>query len=240
MAKREELVYALTVAGFDGSGGAGIMADIKTMAHFGVYGEAVCTALTVQNENEFVSPGWVPWDYIEAQLETLYKKRKFEFVKIGLVENAKVLKQIVDFVRGKVPEAFIIWDPIACASAGFRFMQSADEFLPVINQIDLVTPNALEYEFLGLASVDATAILLKGGHTEEAEAVDSLYCNGQVFKFSSRRLPGEGKHGTGCVLSSAILSNVAHKKTMPEACKISKEYMTEFMQSGEGPLGFLV
>ena len=83
------MTYALTVAGFDGSAGAGFVADIKTMAHFGVYGQAVCTALTQQNEDEFVAPGWVIWDRIEAQLETLFKKHKFKYVKIGLVEKAR-------------------------------------------------------------------------------------------------------------------------------------------------------
>ena len=70
----KKMTYALTVAGFDGSSGAGLLADIKTMAHFGVYGQAVCTALTQQNEEEFVAPGWVIWDRIEAQLGTLFKK----------------------------------------------------------------------------------------------------------------------------------------------------------------------
>ena len=85
----EKLIHALTVAGFDGSAGAGFISDIKTMAHFGVYGQAVCTALTQQNEEEFVAPGWVIWDRIEAQLETLFKKHTFKYVKIGLVEKAR-------------------------------------------------------------------------------------------------------------------------------------------------------
>ena len=108
----EKMTRALTVAGFDGSAGAGILADVMTMAHFGVYGEAVCTAMTEQNENEFVTPGWVIWDRIEAELSTLFKSYTFKYVKIGMVEHAKTLKRIVEFIRDKSPDAFILWDPV--------------------------------------------------------------------------------------------------------------------------------
>lgn len=243
-----EMVYALTIAGFDGSAGAGFISDIRTMAHFGVYGQAVCTALTEQNEDEFVAPGWVIWERIEAQLDTLFKKHTFKFVKIGLVEKAKVLKRIVEYVREKSPDAFIVWDPIASASAGFHFMRDAAEFLPVMKMIDLVTPNAVEYKFLGLEKAHEkgellmgkdVSVLKKGGHDEGAESVDVLLHEGKEYKFTSPRLPGDGKHGTGCVLSSAILANVALGKPLPEACRIAKDYMNEFLQSGEGRLGFV-
>ena len=244
----KEMKYALTIAGFDGSAGAGILADVKTMAHFGVYGEAVCTALTEQNEDEFVAPGWVIWERIEAQLETLFKKRTFKFVKIGLVEKAKVLKRIVEFIREKSPDAYIVWDPIASASAGFHFLRSAerDEFMPVMKLIDLVTPNLDEFGFLGFEQSAAKgkfefgkdfALLLKGGHSTDDEAVDTLWDkDGKQYKFTSPRILGEGKHGTGCHLSSAILANLALGRTLPESCKIAKDYLTELLQSGEGRL----
>lgn len=248
MAENNDMIYALTIAGFDGSAGAGFISDIKTMAHFGVYGQAVCTALTEQNEDEFVAPGWVIWERIEAQLETLFRKHTFKYVKIGLVEKAKILKRIVEFVREKSPDAFIVWDPIASASAGFHFMRDAAEFLPVMKMIDLVTPNADEYKFLGLEAAQQKgeiqmgkdcAVLLKGGHAEGADSVDTLIMDGAEYKFASPRLPGDGKHGTGCVLSSAILANVALGKPLPEACKIAKDYMNQYLQSGEGRLGFV-
>ena len=244
----EKLIHALTVAGFDGSAGAGFISDIKTMAHFGVYGQAVCTALTQQNEEEFVAPGWVIWDRIEAQLETLFKKRTFKYVKIGLVEKAKVLKKIVEYIRTKSPDAYIIWDPIASASAGFHFLRAAeqDKFMPVMNQIDLVTPNQDEFGFLGLGLAASRglvnlgndfALLLKGGHSRGKDAVDILWDrDGKQYKFSSPRLPGHGKHGTGCHLSSAILANLALGHTLPESCQIAKNYLTELLQSGEGRL----
>lgn len=244
----KEMKYALTIAGFDGSAGAGILADVKAMAHFGVYCESVCTALTQQNEDEFVAPGWVIWDRIEAQLETLFKKRTFKYVKIGLVEKAKVLKRIVEFIREKSPDAYIVWDPIASASAGFHFLRAAEQnkFMPVMKQIDLVTPNQDEFGFLGFEQAAAKgtfefgkdfALLLKGGHSKGKDAVDILWDrDGQQYKFTSPRLPGAGKHGTGCHLSSAILANLALGKDLPTACKIAKEYLTELLQSGEGRL----
>ena len=244
----EKMKFALTIAGFDGSAGAGILADVKTMAHFGVFCESVCTALTQQNEDEFVAPGWVIWERIEAQLETLFAKRQFKFVKIGLVEKAKVLQRIVEFVREKSPDAYIIWDPIASASAGFHFMRSAerDEFMPVMKKIDLVTPNLDEFGFLGFEQAASRgkfecgkdfALLLKGGHSKDDEAVDTLWDrDGKQYKFTSPRIPGNGKHGTGCHLSSAILANLALGHTLPESCQIAKNYLTELLQSGEGRL----
>lgn len=250
------MIFALSIAGFDGSAGAGVLADVKAMAHFGVYAQTVCTALTVQNEDEFVAPGWVPWKDIEAQLETLFRKHTFKYVKIGLVENAATLKRIVDFVRAASPDAFVVWDPIASATAGFKFMQECEkaEFLQVMKNIDLVTPNQDEYEFLGLNAIEACcvarnggdahgrdfALLLKGGHSSGSEAIDVLYCrDGSRHEFSSPRLPGKGKHGTGCNLSSAILANVALGKSLPEACREAKKYMQALLLSGEGRLGFL-
>ena len=247
----EKLTYALTIGGFDGSAGAGILADVKAMAHFGVYAQSVCTALTEQNEDEFVAPGWIIWERIEAQLDTLFRKHTFEFVKIGLVEKPKILKRIVDYVREKSPKAFIVWDPIASASAGYHFMRGIeqDDFLPIMSNIDLVTPNAEEFALLGLglaASRDQIelgkdfAILLKGGHSVGGDSVDTLWAkDGNQYKFSSPRIPGDGKHGTGCNLSSAIVANLALGKSLTESCQIAKNYMDEFIQSGEGRLGFI-
>lgn len=247
----EKLTYALTIGGFDGSAGAGILADVKAMAHFGVYAQSVCTALTEQNEDEFVAPGWIIWERIEAQLDTLFRKHTFEFVKIGLVEKPKILKRIVDYVREKSPKAFIVWDPIASASAGYHFMRGIeqDDFLPIMSSIDLVTPNAEEFALLGLglaASRDQIelgkdfAILLKGGHSVGGDSVDTLWTkDGKQYKFSSPRIPGDGKHGTGCNLSSAIVANLALGKSLTESCQIAKNYMDEFIKSGEGRLGFI-
>ncbi len=240
--------FALTIAGFDGSGGAGILADIKVFEAFGVYGQAVCTAMTVQNERSFSAPGWVPWEQIQAQLEKLQEIRSFHFIKIGLVENADVLAKIVAWVRKNNPEAYLIWDPIMSASAGYRFFKedNADAFFPIFAQMNLITPNQFEFAYLGLGVADSrdevaigtqVSILLKGGHAQGDTATDVLWTHGERLKYTSPRISGEGKHGTGCTLSSAILANLALGKTLPEACQIAKEYMDHFLKGGEGLLG---
>lgn len=240
----------MTVAGFDGCAGAGILADIKAMKDFGVYGVAACTALTVQNENAFVEPGFLPWEQIRLQLETLWEARPYSFFKIGLVRDAEMLQNIVGWIRGKNREAFIVWDPILSATTGFRFFadSEADAFFPVFSQIDLITPNGYEYAYLGLGVADSrrelfvgekTSILLKGGHLDGGESVDTLWYGGKTFRFSSQRHPGVDKHGSGCTLSAAILSNVALGKSLPLACKEAKDYIEKFLTGGEGRVGWV-
>ena len=227
--EQENLTLALTVAGFDGSASAGLLADVKAMEFFGVYGQAVCTALTLQNENEFISPNWVPVEQIEKQLEVLAKVRDFKAVKIGLVENAFVLRKIIRKIRELFPEAFLVWDPIVASSSGFSFFKSqeeADELLSILPELDLVTPNQNEFNFLGIgvsASRDELnvgkdfSLLLKGGHGSGEESVDILFYKGERFRFASPRVLGAEKHGTGCSLSAAIVANIALGKDLKEA-----------------------
>jgi hydroxymethylpyrimidine/phosphomethylpyrimidine kinase len=127
-------------------------------------------------------------------------------------------------------------------------MRDAEEFLPVMKSIDLVTPNQDEFGFLGLGLAESRgeirmghdfAVLLKGGHMIGDNSVDTLWYKDKQYKFTSPRLPGSGKHGTGCVLGSAILANLALGKDLPTACQIGKDYMNEFLKSGEGRLGFV-
>ena len=243
-----KMPFALTVAGFDGSGGAGILADIKAFESFGVYGQAVSTANTIQNESEFMEPGFLPWNTILAQLEVLYRKRSFDFVKIGLIPSAEILKNVVEYIRKHSPKAFIIWDPILSASAGYKFFipQEVDSFLPWLNQIDLITPNQNEFTFLGLGLAASRgevkigsdfAVLLKGGHQKGDMSTDTLWLEDKQFKFSSKRIPGQGKHGTGCTLSAAILANLALGHSLVESCQIAKNYLDQFLKGGEGLLG---
>ncbi|MBP5248004.1 MAG: hydroxymethylpyrimidine/phosphomethylpyrimidine kinase [Fibrobacter sp.] len=244
------MTYAMTVAGFDGSGGAGILADIKAMKDFGVYGCSVCTALTVQNETSFADPGFLPWEQVRVQLEKLFEVRAYGFVKIGLVKDAEMLRQIVEWIRARSEDTFIIWDPIMGATTGYRFFadDDADRFFPVFSKIDLITPNQYEYAYLGLGVADSrkellvgkkTSILLKGGHAEGEDSTDTLWHAGNVYKFTSKRLPGVDKHGSGCTLSAALLANVALGKSLPEACQAAKHYIEKFLTGGEGRVGWV-
>jgi hydroxymethylpyrimidine/phosphomethylpyrimidine kinase len=245
-----QMTYAMTIAGFDGSGGAGILADIKAMKDFGVYGCSVCTALTVQNESSFSDPGFLPWEKVRVQLEKLWEVRAYKYVKIGLVENAEMLQNIVEWLRAKSEDIFIIWDPIMGATAGYRFFSDddADRFFPVFSAIDLITPNQYEYAYLGLGVADSrsellvgkkTSILLKGGHAEGENSTDTLWHEGKIFKFTSKRFAGVDKHGSGCTLSSAILANVALGKSLPESCQAAKLYIEKFLAGGEGRVGWV-
>lgn len=245
----QKMTCALTIAGFDGSAGAGVLADIKAMKDFDVYGAAVCTALTIQNENAFSAPGFLPWEKIREQLEILYAVRDYRFVKIGLVENAEILRRIVEWIRQRQKDAFIVWDPIMGATAGYRFFEDgeADSFFPVFSQIDLITPNKFEYAYLGLGVADSrreilvgnsTSILLKGGHLSGEMSADTLWYNGETYRFASPRLPVD-KHGSGCTLSAAILAGVALGNPLPEACERAKAYIEKFFSGGEGRLGWV-
>jgi hydroxymethylpyrimidine/phosphomethylpyrimidine kinase len=241
--------FALTIAGFDPSGGAGILADIKVFSHYKVYGQAVCTALTVQNESAFVSPGWLPWNRIAEQLEILISARTFRHVKIGLVENLQTLTVILEWLRKHLPEAFILWDPIVKASAGYSFHDVADKdrLKEILGKIDLVTPNHPEAEFLsGKKDMNALAelefytnVLLKGGHSAESDrCIDWLSQKGKRLRLESARVPSE-RHGSGCTLSAAILANLALGHSLEESCAIAKQYMECFFRQGSGLLGFV-
>lgn len=240
--------FAVTVAGFDGSAGAGILADIKAMRDFGVYGVAACSALTVQNECSFESPGFLPAERILEQLDKLREVREYRFYKIGLVRDVETLRLIVEWIRSHSRDTFILWDPIMAASAGFRFFAEADaeKFRAVMAQIDLITPNRLEFAYLGFAISGESfvpfcpsSVLLKGGHATGEEAVDILWWRGKRYEFSSRRLVGVDKHGTGCTLSAAILANLTLGKSLPESCQAAKLYMENFLVGGEGRIGWV-
>ena len=216
----------LTIAGFDPSAGAGILADIKAFQQCGVAGQAVCTALTVQNENLFVKPGWIPWQQIKEQLDILYKEQNFNYIKIGLVENAKILEKILKYIRRKNPKAFIIWDPILKASAGFEFhKQNAATWRKLFTYIDLLTPNFPEYEFLCEGS-EKLNVLLKGGHSSNPNfCEDILYYNGKTTVFKSKRIKGVSIHGSGCMLSALILANMAKYNNLEKAVGLAKRKM---------------
>ena len=184
--------FALTIAGFDPSAGAGVLADIKAFEHCKVYGQAVCTAITIQNENLFAKPNWLPWQQIKEQLEILSKARTFGYVKIGLVENPQMLEKIFKWLRKKYPKAFIIWDPITKASSGFEFhKKNAVSWQKLFTYANLITPNLPEAEFLGiLKGSPKTAVLVKGGHSTHQKSDDLLFLpNSPVpIKFTSKRI----------------------------------------------------
>jgi hydroxymethylpyrimidine/phosphomethylpyrimidine kinase len=235
--------FALTIAGFDPSAGAGILADIKAFEHCGLYGQAVCTALTIQNETLFLKPNWLPWQQIKEQLEILSKARSFGYIKIGLVENPKILEKIFKWLRKKYPKSFIIWDPIIKASSGFEFhKQNAVSWQKLFSYANLVTPNLPEAEFLGLLKGSPkTAVLVKGGHGHACQKSDDLLFlpnSPATIKFTSKRIKAQ-RHGSGCTLSALILANFLKYNELEKAIRKAKRAMQSFFQFGSGKLGSL-
>lgn len=238
----------LSIAGFDPSGGAGVVADVKVFEQFALTGLSVVTGITYQNDTEFDGVDWLTITQIEKQISVLMRKFEVSWVKIGLVENMEVLKYILDAVEkyaiGKPPK--IVWDPILKASAGFTFHQDMDEkqLSPMLKRVYLITPNLDEAKTLfpnihwETLEVSPTTchVLLKGGHGTGEESMDVLYTETGKHQFTGERLNGD-KHGTGCVLSSAIVANLAGCFDLPRACLKAKEYVTQFIESNNSMLG---
>jgi hydroxymethylpyrimidine/phosphomethylpyrimidine kinase len=236
-------IPVLTIAGFDPSAGAGVLADIKAFEHCGVYGQAVCTALTIQNESFFSKPGWLPWEQIKSQLNILSKARDFRCIKIGLVESPQTLEKIFKWLRKKYPNSFILWDPIIKASAGFEFhKQNAVSWQKLLTYANLITPNLPEAEFFGISKGSSkTAVLVKGGHcsiaSKKSEDLLFLPNSPAPIKFASKRIKSVERHGSGCVLSALILANFAKYNDLEKAVGEAKKSIQVFFVNGSGRLG---
>ena len=241
--------YALTIAGFDPSAGAGVLADVKTMEANGVYGLAACTALTVQNDVAFERVSWVPLADIQNQIRGLLARFSVGFVKIGLIESLPVLLELISWLKAHNPAMRIVWDPVLKATAGYEFHARPDaELLQTIcRELALLTPNRPEaLRLLPAASPEAAAealaawcpVLLKGGHAEGDFATDVLLTPETRHTLASLRLPHGDKHGSGCVLSAAILARLALGDDLPEACWQGKAYTAAFLGSNDSRLGY--
>jgi len=240
--------YVLSIAGFDPCSGAGITADIKTFELCGVYGLGVCTAITFQNESEFEGVEWVAADTIIRQIEILVRKYSISYAKIGIIENLEVLTQVVYYLTEK--KIKVIWDPILNASAGFTLHSTwnGDVLKSVLGNIYLCTPNIPEFSVISnligyrhgfdfLKETHLYALLIKGGHKQES-CIDMLYLGNNSFPICGTRIEGMDKHGTGCVLSSAIVSRLALDVSIQMACKEAKQYVERFILSNCSLLGY--
>ena len=241
--------YILTIAGHDPSSGAGITSDIKTFEAHGLYGVAVCTAITVQNEKNFKQCTWVDEKTILDQIEALFELYQINTVKIGLVQSWEILGNIVKKLHTLNPEIKIILDPILKASAGFDFHSNEEqEVLNIIcKYCYLITPNYDEIQSIypqknieeTLKHIsNFTNIYLKGGHREDKKGWDELYHNGiEMTNIPPNVSKISEKHGSGCVLSSALASNIALGISLEDACMHSKKYIEQFLNSHSSLLG---
>lgn len=236
--------YVLSIAGLDPSAGAGILADIKTMEACKVQGFGVASALTYQNESEFVGLHWINVERIIAQLEPLIKRYPISVIKIGLIQNPETLAAVLLYLKEKLPTCKIVWDPILRASAGFDFHQNGlSVFQDLLKQIDLITPNWKELSTGANNALEVAmqlsfhcGVVLKGGHSMEDRANDYFVKMGILECFSLPRLSNVDKHGTGCMFSSAIAANIALGLTISQSISNAKAFVYDRLQSQEGGL----
>ena len=234
---------ALTIAGSDCSGGAGIQADLKTMTMNGVYAMSAITALTAQNTTgvraiQESTPG-----FLKQQIDAVFEDIFPDAVKIGMVSSSELIRVITDRLRYHKAMNIVV-DPVMIASSGSALMKSeavkvlTEELLPIAS---LVTPNIPEANVLSemvianredmltaakkIGNSFGCAVLLKGGHSVN-DANDLLYANGESRWFEGKRINNPNTHGTGCTLSSAIAANLAKGYTLDEAVKRAKDYIS--------------
>jgi hydroxymethylpyrimidine/phosphomethylpyrimidine kinase len=241
--------YALTIAGFDPSAGAGVLADVKVLEANGVYGLAACTALTVQNDVAFERVSWVPLADVQRQIQLLLARFSVNFVKIGLIESLPVLLELIQWLKAQNPAVRIIWDPVLRATAGYEFhaRPKAGLLQAICRELALLTPNQPEALRLcpaatAQAAAEALAawcpVLLKGGHATGPAATDLLLAGGERHALSAPRLPHGEKHGSGCVLSAAVLARLALGDALGAACRAGKTYTAAFLGSNDTLLGY--
>jgi hydroxymethylpyrimidine/phosphomethylpyrimidine kinase len=244
----ENRPIVLTIAGFDPSGGAGVLADIKTFEQHKVYGFAINTANTIQTENEFHRIQWTPIDFVVESIITLLNNHPVKVVKIGIVPSLSYLNEIIIFLKKHSPTIQIIWDPILRSSTEFDFLTLSNQpiLIDILKQIDLITPNFNEMQklfpdFDTLSNTPHSGIgglLLKGGHNPTEIGVDYLFTKEEVFRFMPKETLLFEKHGSGCVLSSAITANLALGQNLKTACENAKIYTENYLLSNSTKLGF--
>jgi hydroxymethylpyrimidine/phosphomethylpyrimidine kinase len=250
---------ALTIAGSDCSGGAGIQADLKTMTLNGVYAMSAITALTAQNTTGVSGVYEVTPDFLGQQIDAVFEDIRPDAVKIGMVSSSDLIKVITDRMKAYNAEKIVV-DTVMVATSGARLISeeaidTLKEYLMPIATV--VTPNIPEAEVLSKRKIDDEdgmiraaeeigknfhcAVLLKGGHSIN-DANDLLYENGKYLWFRGKRINNPNTHGTGCTLSSAIASNLAKGYDLETSVKRAKDYISgalEYMLDlgqGSGPM----
>jgi hydroxymethylpyrimidine/phosphomethylpyrimidine kinase len=246
------LPVALTIAGSDSSGGAGIQADLKTFAAFGVYGASVITALTAQNTQGVRAIHPVPAAFVAAQMDAVFDDLDVKAVKIGMVAQLATIEAIAATLSRLTP-AHVVLDPVMVATSGDRLLPS-DAVSALLRDLfplaSLVTPNLPEAAALlgepiatdaaaianqgrRLMALGPQAVVIKGGHGEGAESVDYLCRGDEVIALAAPRIATRNTHGTGCSLSSAIAAGLARGETLEAAVRNAKTWITEAIAAAD-------
>jgi hydroxymethylpyrimidine/phosphomethylpyrimidine kinase len=235
----------MSIAGYDPTGGAGVLADIKVFEQHKTYGFAVITSNTFQNDSEVKHVDWISIEDIKKQMDVILNKFKVDVFKIGILENEKMLLEVKDHVLKKDPELKIVWDPILSSTSGFDFFKYKTPVKELLKGIYLITPNLPEFEKLftnennALEISEQTAIYLKGGHNEHSEkGVDELFSKGKRIVLKPKTTEVSSKHGSGCILSSAIAANLALGNDLLSSCKKAKIYTEKKLASNNTLLAY--
>ena len=250
---------ALSIAGSDSCGGAGIQADIKTMTLNGVYAMSAVTALTAQNTTGVSAILEADADFLEKEINAVFEDIFPDAVKIGMVSSSALIEVIAQRLKFYQAENIVV-DPVMVATSGARLINDSaintleEKLLPIA---DVITPNIPETEVLsgmkisdkddmGKAAVSIgekfkCAVLVKGGHSIN-DADDILYSNGKITYFKGKRIDNPNTHGTGCTLSSAIAANLAKGYSLEKSVERAKEYISGALGAmldlgrGSGPM----
>jgi len=255
---------ALTIAGSDSGGGAGIQADLKTFHAFGVFGTSAITAITVQNTLGVSGVEAVSTDVVRAQIRAVAEDLRPAAVKSGMLATAELVRAVAESLREHHLAPYVL-DPVMVASSGHRLLDEDAEqtiLAELVPLAALVTPNLDEaailtgapvrnYEemkraALGLVERGAQAALLKGGHLEAEELVDVLFDGERWYEWRRPKLATRHTHGTGCTLSAAIAAGLAQGRPLAEAVDDALDFVSHAMRSapglgaGFGPLNHMV
>ncbi len=250
---------ALTIAGSDCSGGAGIQADLKTMTMNGVYAMSAITALTAQNTTGVRAIEESTPNFLKEQIDAIFEDIYPDAVKIGMVSSTELIHVIAERLKFYKAKNIVV-DPVMVATSGSALMKNdavnslAEELFPIAT---LITPNIPEAQVLSgleikdekdmLAAAEKIgdeyhcAVLVKGGHCVN-DANDLLYSDGESVWFEGKRIDNPNTHGTGCTLSSAIASNLAKGFTLNESVRRAKAYISDALAAmldlgaGSGPM----
>jgi hydroxymethylpyrimidine/phosphomethylpyrimidine kinase len=254
---------ALTVAGSDSGGGAGIQADLKTFAAHGVYGVSAITAVTAQNTQAVSAVQVMKPAIVLAQIGAVITDFQVAALKTGMLANATIVSTVARAIRSANLGPLVV-DPVMVAKSGDRLLDEravaalTGDLLPLAA---LVTPNLPEAEVLtGMAvrtiedqreaarrivGLGARAVVVKGGHADSADIVDVLFDGHSFTEFRQERVPGTSTHGTGCTFSAAITAQLALGRGIHEAIPLAQAYVVKAIRNapglghGHGPMGHL-
>jgi len=252
MTQEKSYRRVLTIAGSDSGGGAGIQADLKTIAANGCYGMTVITALTAQNTLGVTGIHAVPVDFVRAQMDAVLSDIGCDAVKIGMLFSPELIRAVAEGLQ-RYGVKKIVLDPVMVAQSGDKLLQ--DEAIDALKEYliplaDIITPNLPEAsvlldreirtsEAIGAAAVELAglgcrSVLIKGGHLETSDCDDCLYLSQEerMIILPGRRIATRNNHGTGCTLSSAIASFMAKGEGLEAAVHLAKDYITGAIMAG--------